>query len=72
VENPELPAMVSFIDLLSQKKDEIHGLIEEIKADYGSVLDMMSDSRILTDSGFTRGEAISYVEESGYEPKNGW
>ena len=72
VENPELPAIDSFIDLLSQKKDEIHGLIEGIKTDYGSVLDMMSDSRILTDSGLTRGEAISYVEESGYEPKNGW
>lgn len=72
VENPELPAIDSFIDLLSQKKDEIHGLIEGIKTDYGSFMDMMSDSRILTDSGLKRGEAISYVEESGYEPKDGW
>ena len=72
VENPELPAIDSFIDLLSQKKDEIHGLIEGIKTDYGSFMDMMSDSRIVTDSGLKRGEAISYVEESGYEPKDGW
>lgn len=72
VENPELPAIDTFIDLLSQKKDEIHGLIEGIKTDYASVMDMMSDSRIVTDSGLKRGEAISYVEESGYEPKDGW